>query len=115
MTPEEINQAEREISISIEEAKVFLERKSMLARLERNEDFRKLILELYLEKEPARLVSLLADPEMDEKDIENIKRDMMGISTFKHFLVNTYRLARQFESMIERSEKELENLRAEEE
>ena len=115
MTPEDIQKAEQEISVSIEQAKEFLDRRDMLARLERNDDFKKLILELYLEKEPARLVGLLADPEMSDKDFEHINRDLMGISSFKQFLVNTYRLARQFEAMIERSEQELENLREGEE
>jgi hypothetical protein len=112
MTNEEIRDAEQQISISIDEAMTFIEKKNRLDRLMSNADFKSLILEDYLEKEAVRLVGLLRDHEMKEQGVvEDIYKDLEGISSFKQYLRNIGLLARQMESMIKRSEEELEALR----
>jgi hypothetical protein len=116
MTNEEIREAEHQISISIDEAKTYVEKREKLDRLMTNADFKSLILEDYLEKETIRLVGLLRDPEMKEQGmIEDIMKDLEGMSSLKVYLRNVTMLARQMESMIARSEAELEAIREEEE
>ena len=54
-------------------------------RLSENADFKKVVIELYLEKEPARLVGMLAAslPEGQHKAVQD---DLMGIGKFKLFM-----------------------------
>jgi hypothetical protein len=115
MTPEEVQRAEVEISFSIDQAKQFIEKREILKRLETNEDFKKLIMDEYLEKEAVRLVSLLMDNEMQgEQEQDMISKELYAISSLRLFFRNIYGLAAQMESKIERSEKVLDELRTEE-
>jgi len=114
MTQEEIQRAEVEISLSIDQAKAFIERREMLKRLEKNKDFKKLIMTGYLEEEAVRLVGLLMDGEMQEdQDQEMIKRELYAISSLRIFFNNVYAIAGQMEAKIERSEKVLDEVRTE--
>ncbi len=112
MSPEEINNAEIQIELSIDQAKEFMDKSEALKRLERNDDFKKLILEGYLEKEAVRLVGLLMDSEMQgdlEKDL--INKELFGISSLRLFLRNVHLIAAQMQNQVARSEEVLEELR----
>ena len=112
MSPEEINNAEVQIELSIDQAKEFLDKSEALRRLERNEDFKKLIIEGYLEKEAVRLVGLLMDSEMQE-DLEKdlINKELYGISSMRLYLRNVHLIAAQMKNQVARSEEVLEELR----
>jgi len=106
--------AEREIEISIEQARSVVARKDAVMRLRQNPDFRLIFDDGYFIQEPARLVSLLTDPEWagDEKQ-EEIMRDMYGVSATRQYLVGIVGFGRQMERNIASSETQLEELRDE--
>ncbi len=110
MTTEEIQTAEQEISISIEQARELVNRSERLDRLNRNEDFQKLFISGYARDEAARLVGLLMDPE-GQSEREMIQRDLDGISSFRQYAINIRRIGRMMSARIARSEEELENVR----
>lgn len=88
-----------------EECKAKIILSDALYRLEGNPDFR-LICEEYLEKEPARLVHLLADANMNlggKKEIhrEEIKERMIGAARFSEFMRNIHMLAERASKTIE--------------
>lgn len=107
-------QVEKSIEVSIEAAKKAIAKGDAFDRLTKNPDFRKIILEDYFEKEPARLVGLLTDSEMmDDDNQTGLKNDMIGISVLrKHFMV-IQRIANQMRNAVAQSEAELESLREE--
>ena len=114
MNPEQKMQVEQSIEISIEAAKKAIEKGDRLDRLYQNPDFKAAILEDYFEKEPARLVGLLTDSEMqDEENQTGLRNDMLGISAMrKHFII-THRIANQMKNAVAQSEAELEAMREE--
>lgn len=90
-----------------EECKAKIELDNALLRLEANPDFKRLC-EHYLEEEPARLVNLLADPNINlgsQKAVnrEELQERMIGIARFSEYLRNIRLLA-------ERANKTLEDL-----
>ena len=109
-------QVEKSIEISIEVAKKAIAKGEALERLFKNPDFKKIIMEDYFEKEPARLVGLLTDSEMqDESNQTGLKNDMIGVSVLrKHFIV-IQRIANQMTNAVAQSEAELDSLRNESE
>ena len=109
-------QVEKQIEISIEAAQDAVAKKNAVGALFINPDFRLVFEELYFKEEPARLVSLLTDPEFssDERQ-EELMRDMLGISSTRQFLINLHKMGLQMEQTIARSEAELEGLRNQEE
>lgn len=77
-----------------------------LERLHTNEDFKKVFLTEYVEKEPVRLVSLLSEASfnMSGKKAEyrdDIQERMIGISRFQEFIRNTFRLADQAKNTLD--------------
>ena len=105
-------QVEKQIEISIEAAREAVAKKDAVSALFNNKDFKLIFEEMYFEKEPARLVSLLTDPEFssDERQ-EELMRDMLGISSTRQFLINIHKMGMQMEQTIKASEEELEGLR----
>lgn len=106
---------ERQIEISIEAARAAVERKEILQALFQVKEFKLIFEEGYFKEEPARLVSLLNDPEWagDEKQ-EELLRDMYGISALRQYLMGQHQMGVQMERSIAASEAELESLRSEE-
>jgi len=106
--------AEHSIEISIEIAQKAVDKAEAIVRLLNNPDFKLVVVEGYFEKEPARLVGLLTDPEMsDPESQKNLHNDMLGISSFRNHLINMQRLGRQMAQSIKSSEEELDRLRDE--
>lgn len=106
---------ERQIEISIEAAREAVETKNTLMELFKDKKFKKIFEEGYFKEEPARLVSLLTDPEWSsEEKQEELMRDMYGISALRQYLMGKHQMGIQMERSIEASEAELEEMRAEE-
>lgn len=104
-----------QVRIEIETAKHMIELDECLNRLVRNKDFLKLIDKEFMEKEPIRLVQLLAHPGMqDEKSQQEIRNQMIGVAYFRQFLARTEAMADQArQALPERQETEVELLREE--
>lgn len=113
-TQDNFEAAERQIEISIDQARSVVARKDAVMRLRNNPDFKLIFEEGYFMQEPARLVSLLTDGmwASDEKQDE-LLRDMYGVSALRQYIVGTVTLGRQMESQIASSESQLEEMRNE--
>lgn len=111
---QQFEQAEKEIEISIENAREAVERKKSVEALFKNKHFKEIFEEGYFKDEAARLVSLLTDPEFNsDEEQKKILNDMIGISATRQFLLNIYAMGRQMENAIKRSEEQLEEMREE--
>ena len=81
------NDAIQEIELSIKEAQKMVDLGSAVQRLANNRDFKKVVMEMYFEKEAVRLVHLKANPAMQDKDRQDaIVKEMDAIGSFYQFL-----------------------------
>ena len=111
---ENIEQAEKEIEISIENAKYAIKKRESLLRLFENQDFKDIFEEGYFKEEPARLVGLLADSEFESDESQKkLHQDMMGISVLRQYFLAINQMGLQMESLVKSSEAELDKIRAE--
>ena len=76
----------REVRITRAQANTEIEKSEALARLTANPDFKKVIVEGYLEKEAIRLASISATPHWDERRLANVMTDIKAISCLTQFL-----------------------------
>jgi len=110
----ELEQVERDIEISIEAARGAVERKDMMEELIADPKFTELFTVGYMERESARLVSLLADNQWQEPEKQKeLVDDMRSISGLRQYILNIKAIGRQMENQIVRSESELDELRNE--
>ena len=106
---------EKQIEISMEQAKSVIERKQTTLKMIESAAFKEIIEEGYFKEEAARLVGLMADPEfVSEERQEEIRNDMMGISSLRFYIVNLLRMGSQMEQSLAASEEALDELRDEE-
>lgn len=81
------NDAIQEIEMNIKEAQKMVDLGAAVQRLATNRDFKKVVLEMYFEKEAVRLVHLKANPAMQDKERqEAIVKEMDAIGSFYQFL-----------------------------
>lgn len=81
------NDAIQEIELSIKEAQKMVDLGAAVNRLASNRDFKKIVMEMYFEKEAVRLVHLKSSPHMQAKDKqEAIIKDIDAIGSFRQFL-----------------------------
>lgn len=81
------NDAIQEIELSIKEAQKIVDLGAAVQRLTSNRDFKKVVMEMYFEKEAVRLVHLKANPAMQDKERqEAIVKEMDAIGSFYQFL-----------------------------
>ncbi len=114
MANEELEQVEKEIEISIEAARDVVRRKDAMDRLIQNDDFKDIFIEGYMEKEPARLTSLLLDSDWQTEERQaELMNDLRAISGFRQYVLTIKQLGKQMENQIARSETELERIREE--
>lgn len=86
--------AQLERNIESKKAQVALN--DALERLKNNKDFKKVVIEGYLNREAIRLVSLKGDPEMQTPERQaSIIRDIDGIGSVQRY----FRLIEQFAEM----------------
>ncbi len=116
MSPEEVEQAEQEISVSIETARAVIKKQEDMEKLMRTPEFNSIFIDGYMRDEAARVTSLLMDPAMEsEEDQEGLKRELYAISGFRHYVLRIKKIADQMSRMIASSEATLESLRNSEE
>lgn len=104
-----------EIEVTIDEAKKIAKRAERVRRLEKNADFRALVLEGYFTEEAARLAHLVTDPQVIQGGhLEFVQNDLKGIGAFKRYLTATLQLGDIAAQTISDAERELELARAQE-
>lgn len=102
------------IELNIKSARELVEMGKCLARLEKNRDFKKLILTRYLKDEAVRLVHLKAAPNAQNEKIQAaIVRDIDSIGALEGFFNSIFHEAQRAAEAIAESEDELEIARAE--
>ena len=105
----------REIEVSIEEAKKIAKRAERVRRLEKNPDFKALILEGYFTEEAARLAHLVTDPQVIQGGhLDFVQNDLKGIGALKRFLTATLQLGDIAAQEVKEYQEALEEIRAEE-
>jgi hypothetical protein len=109
-TAAEITKIEQEVK----NAKKTADLGAALDRLRNNRDFRKIILEGYLETEAVRLVHAKGNPECQRPEKQaTIARDIDGIASFVQYLNTICQLADLADKDIKDSELQLDELRKE--
>lgn len=104
----------QEIELNIKEAQKIVDLGASAQRLIANRDFKKVVMEMYFEKEAVRLVHLKANPAMQDKDRqEAIVKEMDAIGSFHQFLRTLEIQAEMARRAIEDSEDLREELLAE--
>ena len=105
----------QQIRITIEQKKEMIALDDSLGRLAKNRDWKRIIDTEYFEKEPQRLVSLLAHPAMqDENSQKEIKNQMVAIAYLRSFLARTEAFAEQARNSLSADEETEVALLAEE-
>ena len=114
--PNELEQVERQIETSIEAAREAVVKRDMMDELIRDKRFNELFTLGYLEREPARLASLMADSDWQtEEKQQSIIDDLRSISAFRQYILGIKAMGNQMERQIAGSEAQLEEMRNEEE
>lgn len=83
-----------QIRISIEQKKETIALGDAIARISKSRDWKRIIDSEFFDKEPARLVHLMAHPDMqDEASQKEIRNQMLAIAYFRSFLGRTQYMA----------------------
>jgi hypothetical protein len=103
-----------QIEVTMQQAKDCVIAADALQRLHKNRDFKKIILEGYFKDEPARLVGLKGDANMqDEARQAAIVKEIDGIGTLQQHFRTIYQRAAWAEQALEQGEAELREIEAE--
>lgn len=104
----------KEIEINIEQAKEFIDDAKALDRLYANADFKKIVLEGYLEKEAIRLVHLKGSPATATPDKQaDIVKEIDGVGTFLGYLRTVIQKGDWAQGAIEADLEAIDEIRAE--
>lgn len=76
------------VELSLEEAKKLVAFGEAIARLEKNKDFRTVILDGYFSDEAKRLTFLTADTTLDDKSANAVLYGIRAIGELRAFLMN---------------------------
>lgn len=111
-----MSQAEiQELELSIKRAQDMVDMGKALERLQKNKDFKKIVLEGYFEKEAIRLVHLKSDAQMQTPEKQAaVIRGIDAIGEFHDYLKTVYQLANMAQHAIEADEQTRDELLAEE-
>jgi len=114
MQNQTLDNAEREIEISIEQAQGAVDKKNDMNALIALPAFTRLFTVGYMEQESARLVSLLADQEWQGKEKqEALVNDMRAISSLRQYIMGVKAFGNQMERQILASRAQLDEMEAE--
>ncbi len=111
MTDQTLENAEQQIEISIQQAQEAVDKKDMMNTLLMSKEFNELFTVGYMEKEAARLVSLLADSEWQtEERQKSLSADMRSISSLRQYIIGVRSLGSQMERQIAASRNQLQEM-----
>jgi len=115
MNEQSINEQIQSVEVSMDHAKEAVEKSKSIARLVKNRDFKKIILDGYFEQEAIRLVTLKADAGFQtSEDQASILKQMDGIGSLRVYLNTVNQLGAMSARALEEDEETLAELRAEE-
>lgn len=104
----------QQIELTIGQARKFIAIGDALTRLEKNEDFKKLIFNEYFVEEAARFTSLLAEPAMQRPDQQSaLFNSLRAISELKQWLLTTKMKHEQFVHELQANQELLDEIRSE--
>ena len=104
-------QVAQEIEVTMKQAQDCIALSDSLERLHKNRDFKKVISECYFKEEPARLVGLKSDPNMQVAEHqEAIIKDIDGIGALQQFFRAIFHRAEWAKQAIEQGQEELVEL-----
>ena len=103
------------LELSIEEQRVKINRMQALARLEKNEDFKKIFDEGFLRDHAVRQVMLKSHPSMitDEGMQKVLDNQIAGCGALKQFLIAIYQEGRNAEIALAEDQATMEEIHAE--
>lgn len=101
----------KEVELSIEEAKKAVEIRDAIARLEKNRDFKKVILDLYFGDHAQRIAHLYSDPNVEREEVHN---QLIGIGVLKQFLLAQRQMGQNALDAMQDYEGTLDELRSQE-
>lgn len=111
MENQTLENAERQIEISIQQAQGAVDKKDMMNKLIATKEFNELFTTGYMEQEAARLVSLLADDEWQTEDKQNaLLNDMKAISSLRQYIMGVRAFGNQMARQIAASRQQLEEM-----
>lgn len=104
-------EAIEQLELNIKDARKMVEMGKTIERLRSNADFKKVILERYMEEEAIRLVHLKSDPNMqDEESQKHIEKQMDAIGSLTQFFNMMLHQAYLAQKAIEDDEQTREEL-----
>ena len=102
-------EAVHNISISMDQAKIYIANKESLDKLIANPDFDRIITKGYFENEASRLVLTKADPGMESADKQAaIIKSIDGIGSLRTYLRAIMQIGEMAQKDLKSSEEELE-------
>ena len=109
-----MSEATDQLDQQLRSEKELVELMGCAQRLHANPDFRRLIEDEFLMKEPARLAMMSGDPIINREDREDAMRMAQAAGHLKRFLSATFQRGRAAETNIVSINSELDEVRAEE-
>lgn len=106
----ELEKELKEIEVSIEELKIYVDRKAMLKRLTNNPDFQELIEKDYLINEASRMLLLRDDPNLPATKKAFLEADLYGPGAFKRYLSTIFQLGDIAENNIAQMHETIEEI-----
>lgn len=101
------------VELSLEEAKKVAAFGEALERLEKNKDFRTVILEGYFSDEARRLTFLTADSSLDDRSLNAVWAGIRGIGELRQYLMSKRTQAQVAQKEIQDFQGTLDELREE--
>lgn len=108
------NEQIHHVELSLEEAKKTVAFGEAIARLEKNRDFQRVILDGYFTDEARRLTFLTADVTLDDKSTNAVLYGIRAIGELRQFLLNRKAMGEIAKKEVHDHEETLEELRTEE-
>lgn len=103
--------AQAQIEVTMKQARDAIALADSLERLHKNRDFKKVFTEFYFKEEPARLVGLKADPNMQTEERQSsVIKEIDAIGGLQAQFRSIYQRAAWAEQAIKQGEEELADM-----
>ena len=107
------NEQIQHVELSLDEAKKVVDFGEAIQRLEKNADFKKVILDGYFSDESRRLTFLTADTSLDDKSTNAVWAGLRAIGELRSFLLGRKAMAEVAKKEVMDFQETLEELREE--
>lgn len=111
----EIRQQLDQLEVSMDKAKKMVQKMETFKRLTMNKEFKEIIEKDYFEVEPSRLTMLLADPSLQDEEMQkDIYNQLNAIAYLRRYFVGINQMGRASIAQLEADAQTQEELLAEE-